>query len=45
MCTAGADSSSPVGNYASVCGGAVDANYTITYVPGTVTVGPRAPAS
>ncbi len=40
VCTSGAGSSSPVGNYASVCGGAVDANYTITYVPGTVTVNP-----
>ncbi len=29
----GAGSTSPVGDYASACGGAVDANYTITYVP------------
>ena len=31
---------SPVGDYASACAGAVDANYTITYVEGTVTVNP-----
>ena len=33
-------STSPVGDYASACGGAVDANYTFTYVPGDVTVNP-----
>ena len=39
-CTTGADPSSPVGDYASDCAGAVDANYTITYFPGDVTVNP-----
>ena len=37
-CTTLATSTSPVGSYASSCTGAVDPNYTITYVPGTVTV-------
>jgi alpha-tubulin suppressor-like RCC1 family protein len=40
LCTTGAGPSSPVATYASDCGGAVDANYTITYFPGTVTVQP-----
>ena len=40
MCMTSADSSSPVGDYASACAGAVDANYTITYVEGIVTVEP-----
>jgi len=40
LCTTGATSSSPVGPYASACGGAVDNNYTITYTPGTVTIDP-----
>jgi choice-of-anchor C domain-containing protein len=39
-CSTTATSASPVGSYASVCKGAVDANYTISYVPGTVTVNP-----
>ena len=38
MCSTAAVSSSPVGTYASVCSGALDANYTIVYVEGTVTV-------
>jgi hypothetical protein len=35
-----ATAASPVGAYAISIGGAVDANYTITYVPGTLTVTP-----
>ena len=38
QCSTAAVSSSPVGTYASVCSGALDANYTIVYVEGTVTV-------
>jgi hypothetical protein len=37
-CSTTATSSSPAGPYPSSCSGAVDANYTITYVPGTLTV-------
>jgi sugar lactone lactonase YvrE len=37
-CSTTATSSSPPGNYTSSCSGAADANYTITYVNGTVTV-------
>ena len=39
-CTTAATSSSPVSGspYASSCTGAVDPNYTFTYIPGTVTV-------
>ncbi len=40
MCMTSADPTTPVGNYASACAGAVDANYTITYVEGVVTVNP-----
>ena len=39
-CDTAADSSSPVGDDASACSGAVDANYTITYFFGDVTVNP-----
>ena len=39
-CDTAADSSSPVGDDASVCSGAMDANYTITYFFGDVTVNP-----
>ena len=39
-CDTAADSSSPVGDDASSCSGAVDANYTITYSFGDVTVNP-----
>ena len=39
-CDTAADSSSPVGDYASACSGAMDANYTITYDFGDVTVDP-----
>jgi alpha-tubulin suppressor-like RCC1 family protein len=38
MCSTAAVSSSPVGTYASLCSGALDSNYTIVYVEGTVTV-------
>jgi sugar lactone lactonase YvrE len=37
-CTTTATSASPPGTYPSSCKGAVDPNYTITYVNGTVTV-------
>ncbi len=40
LCTTGAGPTTPVGTYASACGGAVDANYTITYFEGIVTVNP-----
>ena len=39
-CDTAADSSSPVGDEASACSGAMDANYTITYSFGDVTVNP-----
>jgi len=39
-CSTTATSSSPVGSYGSSCSGAVDANYTISYVDGTVSVTP-----
>jgi hypothetical protein len=39
-CSTAASSSSPVGSYPSSCAGAVDANYSITYLAGTVSVGP-----
>jgi hypothetical protein len=39
-CTTTATSHSAVGSYPSSCTGAVDANYTIGYVAGTVTVTP-----
>jgi hypothetical protein len=38
-CSTAANSSSQPGTYASSCAGAVDANYTIAYVNGTITVG------
>ncbi|MBI3475232.1 MAG: choice-of-anchor D domain-containing protein [Acidobacteria bacterium] len=38
-CTTVATNQSPVGNYGSSCTGAVAANYAISYVAGTVTVG------
>ena len=37
-CTTTATSGSPVGTYPVTCTGAVSANYTITYVPGTLDV-------
>ncbi|HXR97097.1 MAG TPA: MBG domain-containing protein [Terriglobales bacterium] len=37
-CTTAATSSSPFGTYASNCSGAADANYTISYVAGSVQV-------
>lgn len=39
-CTTTASSASPVGTYPTMCSGAVDANYAISYVAGTVTVRP-----
>ena len=39
-CDTAADSSSPAGDDASACWGAMDANYTITYFFGDVTVDP-----
>jgi hypothetical protein len=41
-CSTTATSSSSVGTYPSTCSGAADPNYTISYAPGTVTVGPAA---
>jgi alpha-tubulin suppressor-like RCC1 family protein len=41
-CSTSATVSSPVGNYDSACSGAVDPNYSISYLPGTVTVAPAA---
>jgi len=39
VCSTTAASSSPVGNYSSTCsGGIANANYSIVYAPGTVTV-------
>ncbi len=43
-CTTTATSSSPAGSYPVTCAGAVDPNYTITYVAGTLTVGSVQPA-
>jgi hypothetical protein len=42
ICSTTATSSSPVGSYASTCSGAADSNYTISYLPGSVTVNPAA---
>ena len=39
-CSTAVTATSPVGSYASSCSGAADANYNISYVPGSVTVGP-----
>src|SRR2546423_11674945 len=41
-CTTAATASSPAGTYAINCTGAVDPNYTISYVHGTLTVNPVA---
>jgi uncharacterized repeat protein (TIGR02543 family) len=38
VCSTLATKSSPVGVYASTCLGAQDGNYTISYIPGTITV-------
>ena len=38
-CTTTATSASPVGSYPTSCAGAVDANYAITYVNGSISVG------
>jgi hypothetical protein len=40
ICTTTATSSSPVGPYPSTCMGAVDPNYAISYVPGSVALNP-----
>jgi len=37
-CSTTAASTSPVGTYPSVCSGATDPDYAISYVPGTVTI-------
>jgi MBG domain (YGX type)/Bacterial Ig-like domain (group 3) len=37
-CSTTATPASPAGTYASACAGAADPNYTISYLPGTVTV-------
>jgi hypothetical protein len=37
-CTSGTTAASPAGTYPSTCSGAVDPNYAISYVTGTVTV-------
>ena len=39
ICSTTATSHSPAGSYPSTCTGAVDSNYTISYVSGTVTDG------
>ena len=39
-CTTTATSASNVGSYATSCSGAVDANYIISYKPGTLTITP-----
>jgi hypothetical protein len=39
VCSTTATAGSPVGTYPVTCAGAADANYAITYVSGTVTVG------
>ena len=41
-CSTTATSKSAVGSYPSTCAGAADANYTISYTPGSVTVGKAA---
>jgi len=38
VCSTTAVQGSPVGSYPTTCSGAVNANYAITYVPGTVTI-------
>jgi hypothetical protein len=38
-CSTSATASSPAGAYTSECSGAIDANYSISYVPGTVSIG------
>jgi hypothetical protein len=40
VCSSNATASSPVGSYATSCSGAVDTNYAITTVAGTITVTP-----
>ena len=40
VCSTAATASSPVGTYSTSCSGAVDANYSISYGPGALTVTP-----
>ena len=42
-CSTTATSASPVGSYPTSCSGAVDSNYTISYVGGSIVVGPPPP--
>ncbi len=42
-CSTAATSTSPAGSYASTCSGAADANYTITYAVGSVTISKATP--
>jgi alpha-tubulin suppressor-like RCC1 family protein len=42
LCSTSAQAGSAVDTYASMCSGAVDSNYTIAYMGGTVTVDPAA---
>lgn len=44
-CSTTATSASPAGTYPSACTGAADPNYTIRYLPGTVTVNKAATAT
>jgi hypothetical protein len=44
-CSTAATASSTVGIYTSTCAGAVDANYSISYVAGSVTVGQATPST
>ncbi|HTZ10365.1 MAG TPA: MBG domain-containing protein, partial [Acidimicrobiales bacterium] len=39
-CTTAAAATQPVGTYATSCSGAVDANYAISYVDGSITIDP-----
>jgi FtsP/CotA-like multicopper oxidase with cupredoxin domain len=39
-CSTAAVAGSPVGSYPTTCSGAVDSNYTITYVAGSITITP-----
>ena len=41
-CSTTATSASPVGSYPTSCSGAVDANYSISYVGGSIAIGPAA---
>ena len=43
VCTTTATASSPAGTYPTYCQSASDSNYTISYVPGTLTIKPATP--